>query len=70
MQPNQVRLRYGHFTSYGFLQTPPLASDAIAIQIVFPSVGVTRISFNPLGLPASPGKQKKTAICKEGGFFI
>ncbi len=40
-QPNQVCLRYVHLTSYGFLQTPPLASDALAIQIVFPSVGVT-----------------------------
>ena len=45
-QPNQVCLRYVHLTSYGFLpagapETPPLASDALAIQIVFPSVGVT-----------------------------
>ena len=37
--PNQVRFRYVQFTSYGFLQTPPLASDALAIQIHFPSVG-------------------------------
>jgi hypothetical protein len=35
-----------------------LASDALAIQIVFPSVGVTWLSFKPLGLPALPGKQK------------
>ncbi|MCL5043211.1 MAG: hypothetical protein M1440_12335, partial [Gammaproteobacteria bacterium] len=45
----------------GFLQTPPLASDALAIQIVFPSVGVTPPSFRWTGLPASPGKQKRQA---------
>ncbi|MBV66416.1 MAG: hypothetical protein CME79_09785, partial [Halomonas sp.] len=45
-------------TSYGFLQTPPLASDALASRIVFPSVGVTPPSFRWPGLPASPGKQK------------
>jgi hypothetical protein len=59
-QPNQVCLRYVHLTSYGFLQTPPLASDALAIQIVFPSVRVTWLSFKPLGLPALPGKQKRS----------
>jgi hypothetical protein len=61
-QPNQVCLRYVHLTSYGFLQTPPLASDALAIQIVFPSVGVTWLSFKPLGLPALPGKQKAPSL--------
>ncbi|MGB5855652.1 MAG: hypothetical protein WBH20_10400, partial [Oceanisphaera sp.] len=28
---------------YGFLQTPPLASDALAIQIIFPLVRVIRL---------------------------
>jgi hypothetical protein len=38
-----------------------LASDALAIQIAFPSVGVTQSSFRLLGLPALPDKQKKTS---------
>ncbi|PSJ37167.1 hypothetical protein C7I36_15910, partial [Zobellella taiwanensis] len=42
-----------------FLQTPPLASGALASRIVFPSVGVTPSSFRWPGLPASPGKQKR-----------
>ncbi|RYU46065.1 hypothetical protein ERW49_10375, partial [Aliivibrio finisterrensis] len=45
---------------YGFLQTSPLASDALAIQIVFPLVGVTLLSCKQTGLPALLGKQKKT----------
>ena len=35
-RPNQVRLRYVPSTSYRFLQTPPLASDALASRIQFP----------------------------------
>ncbi|RYU64807.1 hypothetical protein ERW51_16825, partial [Aliivibrio finisterrensis] len=46
----------------GFLQTPPLASDALAIQIVFPLVGVTLLSCKQTGLPALLGKQKR-AYC-------
>ncbi|MCW7552999.1 hypothetical protein NX722_10170 [Endozoicomonas gorgoniicola] len=49
-------------TSYGFLQTQPLASYALAIQIAFPSVGAAQASFSLTGLPASLGKRKKTAI--------
>lgn len=60
--PNQVRFRYVHLASYGFLQTPPLASGALANRIVFPSVGVTPPSFRWPGLPASPGKQKSHRI--------
>ncbi|MGR2965187.1 hypothetical protein ABMY11_16670, partial [Vibrio vulnificus] len=41
-----------------FLQTLPLASNALAIRIIFPSVRAIRASFNPTGLPASLGKQK------------
>jgi len=37
--PNQVRFRYGPSTSYCFLQTPPLASDALASRILFPVDG-------------------------------
>ncbi|MCU8463800.1 hypothetical protein M2G49_10410, partial [Vibrio vulnificus] len=48
--------------SYCFLQTLPLASNALAIRIIFPSVRAIRASFNPTGLPASLGKQTK---CRE-----
>ncbi|WP_288128927.1 hypothetical protein [Microbulbifer sp.] len=49
--PNQVRLRYVLLASYGLLpagapETQPLASDALASRIVFPSVGVTSPSFS------------------------
>jgi len=60
--PNQVRLRCVPLTSYGFLQTPPLASDALAIRIIFPSVGVIQASSSLTGLPASLGKQKRALI--------
>ena len=39
-RPNQVRLRYVPSTSYRFLQTPPLAGDALASRILFPMDGV------------------------------
>jgi len=57
--PNQVTVSCVPLTSYGFLQTPPLASDALAIQIVFPSDGATLLSFKQMGLLASPSKHKK-----------
>ncbi|WP_233076464.1 hypothetical protein, partial [Paraglaciecola chathamensis] len=56
--PKQVHLRCVSLTSYGFLRTPPLASDALAIRIIFPSIRVIQVSFNLTGLPASLGKQK------------
>ena len=56
--PNQVHLRCVPLTSYGFLQTLPLANNALAIRIIFPSVRVIQVSFNLTGLPASLGKQK------------
>jgi hypothetical protein len=37
--PNQVRLRYGPSASYHFLQTPPLAGDALVNRILFPVDG-------------------------------
>jgi hypothetical protein len=38
-----------------------LANNALAIRIIFPSVRVIQVSFNLTGLPASLGKQTKTA---------
>ncbi|MAC35659.1 MAG: hypothetical protein CMF16_12140 [Idiomarina sp.] len=60
--PNQVHLRCVPLTSYGFLQTLPLASNALAIRIIFPSVRVIQASHNLAGLPASLGKQKKPGV--------
>jgi hypothetical protein len=57
--PTQVTVSYVHLTSYGFLQTSPLANDALAIRIVFPLVRVTPLSFKWTGLPALLGKQQK-----------
>ncbi|POB81170.1 hypothetical protein CRN30_11755, partial [Vibrio vulnificus] len=34
----------------------------LAIRIIFPSVRAIRASFNPTGLPASLGKQKRPAF--------
>ena len=62
--PNQVHLRCVPLTSYGFLQTLPLANNALAIRIIFPSVRVIQVSFNLTGLPASLGKQNKNAHIK------
>jgi hypothetical protein len=55
-------------TSYSFLQTPPLAVDALAIRIIFPLVRVTPLSFKQTGLPASLGKQKR-ATRVDNPFF-
>jgi len=55
-------LRCVPLTSYGFLQTLPLASNALAIRIIFPSVRVIQASHNLAGLPASLGKQKNPAF--------
>ena len=56
--PKQVTVSCVHLTSYGFLQTPPLASDALAIRIIFPLVRVISPSYKWTGLPALLGKQK------------
>ena len=56
--PKQVTVSCVPLTSYGFLQTLPLASNALAIWIIFPLVRVTPLSFKWTGLPASLGKQK------------
>ncbi|MFS1472962.1 hypothetical protein [Vibrio breoganii] len=52
-------MRYVLLTSYGFLQTLPLANNALASRVIFPSVGVIQVSLNLTGLPASLGKRKK-----------
>ena len=59
--PNQVRFRYGPSTSYHFLQTPPLDSDALVSRILFPVDGARSLLSERRGLPASLGKQKKAA---------
>jgi hypothetical protein len=43
-RPNQVRLRYVPSTSYRFLQTSPLASDALASRILFPMDGARSLT--------------------------
>lgn len=65
--PKQVRFRCVHLTSYGFLQTLPLASNALAIRITFPLVWVVQVSCNLTGLPASLGKQKNRS---QGAVFL
>ena len=57
--PDQVRFCCVPLTSFGFLQTLPFTSNALAIRIIFPSVGVMQLSCELAGLPASPGKQKR-----------
>jgi len=66
MPPKQVTVSCVPLTSYGFLQTPPLASDALAIRIIFPLVRVIQVSFNLTGLPASLGKQKAEHVTVVG----
>ncbi|OOE87525.1 hypothetical protein BZG75_14685 [Salinivibrio sp. AR640] len=62
IKPKQVHLRCVPLTSYRFLQTLPLASNALASRIIFPSVGAIQVSFNLTGLPASLGKQIKCRL--------
>lgn len=59
MPPKQVTVSCVPLSSYGFFQTLPLASKVLAIQIIFPLVRVTPLSFKWTGLPASLGKHKK-----------
>ncbi|RZP72347.1 hypothetical protein D8T51_20855, partial [Vibrio vulnificus] len=53
-----------------FLQTPPLASDALAIRIVFPLVRVTPFSFKWTGLPALLGKQQNERLLVSRFFMV
>ena len=47
---------------------PAVTSNALAIRIVFPLVGVTP-AFRRLGLPAMPGKQKSPSKLFEGPLY-
>jgi hypothetical protein len=38
---------------------PAVTSNALAIRIVFPLIGVTPVSYNRPGLPATLGKPRK-----------
>ena len=58
--PNQVRLRYAPTTFYGFLQTPPLASDALAIRILFPTNRVRSVTST--GFASLAGQTKKACV--------
>ncbi|PSW20864.1 hypothetical protein C9I98_06315 [Photobacterium sanctipauli] len=66
--PKQVTVSCVHLTSYGFLQTLPLANNALAIRIIFPLVGAIQVSFNLTGLPALLGKQKSPVISDEASL--
>ncbi|MHC4363166.1 MAG: hypothetical protein ACYSTZ_10085 [Planctomycetota bacterium] len=48
---------------------PAVASDALAIRIVFPLVGVTPTSFSRPDVPASLGKLKRRMAKKPPFFF-
>ncbi len=54
---NQVTVSCVHLTSYDFLQTPPLASDALAIQIILTQTGRLRL-FQANGF----AQQKKRSL--------
>jgi hypothetical protein len=45
------------FSSHLLPSDPAVTSNALAIRIVFPLVGMTP-AYRRLGLPAMPGKQK------------
>ena len=47
---------------------PAVTSNALAIQIVFPLVGVTP-GLSRLGLPAMPGKQKSRLTSRQATFI-
>ncbi|BCO09846.1 hypothetical protein GF1_22220 [Desulfolithobacter dissulfuricans] len=55
-ESGSLTLCTAHFLSLP--SDPAVASNALAIRIVFPLVGVTP-AFRRLGLPAMPGKHKK-----------
>jgi hypothetical protein len=55
-EAGSLALCAAHFLSLP--SDPTVASDALAIRIVFPLVGATLASFSKPDLPASLGKQK------------
>jgi hypothetical protein len=60
--PKLAHLRCVFLTSYGYLQTPPLSSSTVAVQIIFPLIWLMQVSFNLPGLLASLDKKKATNI--------
>ena len=59
MPPKQVTVSCVHLSSYDFLQTPTLASDALAIRIIFPLVRVIQVSCNLTGFASFAGQTKR-----------
>ena len=57
-----LALRTSNFLRFPSRPLPRLASNALAIQIAFPSVGVTPPSLRRMDLPASQSKQKASPI--------
>ena len=70
-RPNQVRLRYVSPTSYRFLQTPPLAGDALTSRILFPMYRVRSLTSSD-GVCQLRWANKKALperSDKAGGYF-
>ena len=70
LKPSQLTSPRFWLRLYGFLQTLPLASNALAIWIIVPSVGVIPASLRRIGSPASLGQTKKTRQIALTGFLI
>lgn len=67
-RPNQVRLRYVPSTSYRFLQTPPLASDALANRILFPMDGVRSLTSSDWVCQLRWANKKPRKLYRASGF--
>ena len=65
-RPNQVRLRYVPSTSYRFLQTPPLAGDALASRILFPMDGARSLTSSDW-VASFAGQTKNRRLLRAGG---
>jgi hypothetical protein len=65
-EAGSLALCAAHFLSLP--SDPTVASDALAIRIVFPLVGATPVSFNRPGLPVMPGKQKGGVVFNSANF--
>jgi hypothetical protein len=67
--PKQVHLRCVLLTSYRFLQTLPLASNALAIRIIFPLSRGDSGFFQPDGFASFAGQTKKPSHYFCEGFL-
>jgi hypothetical protein len=67
-ESGSLALCAAHFLSLP--SDPAVTSNAIAIQIVFPLVGVTPASCSRPGLPIPLGKQKTPLSETKRGFFF